>query len=284
MTLAVIDSLSEDVSKAATLILIILAAIVANSLIAIGLRLLTRRAVRRALRARGRWQLLLPRVPDDAGLEQRRVQRADAAAHMFARLSSVLVAAVAAIACSHVLDIDPLLLVSSAGFVGAGIAIGGQALIKDWLTGLLVLLEDRYAVGDQITIWVGGTEFAGTVETLSGAGVRLRLDDGTTWHAGHGSVESVINRSQQLVVHQIDVPTDVWAELDETMIGPDLHAASHDLGLTGVLILPNVDAQAGDDGTTRVTVRANRKLTDRQRQVVADRITRRASERPNPEG
>lgn len=264
--------LSADITTAAVIALVAASAIVLNTVIRLVLRLLTRRAVRRALQGRGRWRVRLPRTTDGASAEQRRVQRADAAAHMMSRLSSILVAGLAALIVSKLLGIDPVVLVSSAGFIGAGLAIGGQALIKDWLTGLLVLLEDRYAVGDQITMTVGGNEVAGMVETLGGAGVRLRLEDGTTWHTGHGSVESVNNRSQQLIPHSIEVPSDVWAELDETMIGRQLNSASHDLGLTDVLLLPAVAAETTSAGTTKVVFHASRQLNDAQHRLVADRI------------
>ena len=191
---------------------------------------------------------------------------------MLSRLTNLVVAMLAAIIISHILAIDPVVLISSAGFVGAGIAIGGQALIKDWLTGLLVLLEDRYAIGDQVAMQVGGNEITGTVETLGGAGVRVRLRDGTTWHAGHGSIESVTNLSQQLVPHSVEIPSDVWAQLDQTMIGPRLNAASHDLGLTDVLLVADIQSEQDGEGDATVTFHATRHLNERQRKIVQRRI------------
>ena len=258
--------------RALALVAIVILAILVNATIRISLRFVMRRAVRRAMRGRGRWTLRLPRADDGNRTEQRRVQRADAAAHMLARLASVLIAALSLVAASHVMGIDPLVFVSSAGFLGAGLAIGGQSLIKDWLTGLLVLLEDRYAVGDHVIMRVSGVEVEGTVEELNSAGVRLRLPDGHTWHAGHASVESVINRSQELVTHRIEVPSDVWSELDEALIGPKLTAASHDLGLTNVVLLADIEAEAHRDGTTSVEFRATRRLTERQRRQVVQRV------------
>ncbi len=263
---------SSNGLRAVALIAIVIVAFVVNATVRISLRFLFRRAVRRALRGRGRWTLRLPRAEDGTGTEQRRVQRADAAAHMLARMVSVLIAAVSLVAASHVVGIDPLVFVSSAGFLGAGLAIGGQSLIKDWLTGLLVLLEDRYAVGDHVTMRVSGADVDGTVEELNSAGVRLRLPDGHTWHAGHASIESVVNRSQELITHRIEVPSDVWSELDEALIGPKLTAASHDLGLTNVVLLADIEAEAQRNGTTSVEFRASRRLSERQRRQVAERV------------
>ncbi|MEZ5342081.1 MAG: mechanosensitive ion channel [Acidimicrobiales bacterium] len=264
---------SNDVIQAAEVAVVFATAVVFTVTIRSTLRFLTRRAVRQALKGRGWWKLRLPRIDDGASAELRRVQRADAAAHMMSRLLSLVVWAVAVLVITRILGVDPLVLISSAGFVGAGIAIGGQALIKDWLTGLLVLLEDRYAIGDQVRFTVGGQETEGTVETFGGAGVRLRLLSGATWHAGHGTIESVTNLSQQLITHTVEIPGHVWAELDETMIGPELNAASHDLGLTDVLLLADIEAEPSQDGSTTVTFQASRPLSERQRRIVGRRIT-----------
>ncbi len=254
------------------LIGIAVAVLIANSFVRLSLRFLFRRAVRRAVRGRGGWSLRLPRSHDGPRADKRRVQRADAAAHMLARMLNVLIVAIAAVVASHVLGVDPMVLVSSAGFVGAGLAIGGQAVIKDWLVGFLVLLEDRYAVGDHVTMRVSGQESEGTVEALNSAGVRLRLEDGATWHTGHGSIESVVNRSQGLIVNRIEVPSGVWSELDQTLVGPRLKAASHDLGLTDVVLLADIEAEATAEGTTEVAFKSTRRLSERQRQQVADRV------------
>ncbi len=266
---------SDDLLRAAAIVAVVVGSYLLTVVIRVTLRFVTRRAVRRALAGKGVWRVRLPRPDDGTGLEQRRLQRADAAAHMLSRIAALVVAVIAVIIVSHLLRIDPVVLVSSAGFIGAGIAIGGQALIKDWLTGLMVLLEDRYAIGDQVSMMVGGNEVSGTVETLSGVGLRLRLPDGTTWHAGHGALESVTNRSQQLVQNRVTIAPDVWAELDETMIGRDLNAASHDLGLTDVLLLPEIAALPLADGTIEVTYRSTRPLNDRQRRLIEDRISHR---------
>lgn len=254
-------------------------ALVINAGQRVGIRRLTRRAVRRALAGRGRWRVRLPRTEDSDLTEQRRLQRADAAAHMFARVTSMVVAAIAVFAASALLEINPLVVLSSAGFVGAGIAIGGQSVIKDWLTGLVALLEDRYAVGDRITAGSSSDGVTGTIEALNGVGLRLRLDDGTTWHTGHGSIESLYNHSQQLVPSRIDIPAAVWDELDETTVGSTVNAASHDFGLTNVLLTQDIEAKNEQDGVATVTVRASRPLSRRQRGIIADRITDRVSER-----
>lgn len=203
------------------------------------------------------------------------MQRADAAAQVMARITTMITFALAALVIARILGVDPVFLLSSAGFVGVGLAFGGQSLIHDWITGLVVLLEDRYAVGDLVKVRVGSEEVTGTVETLGGSGLRLRLADGATWHGGHGSIGSVTNLSQQLVSNSIEVPSDVWAGVDAAELSQQLNAGSLDLGLSDVLVVPDVAAEQINTGTTRVTIRASRPLSKRQKRLVADRITGR---------
>ena len=189
------------------------------------------------------------------------------------RITTVIAFALAALVVARILGVDPVFLLSSAGFVGVALAFGGQSLIQDWITGLVVLLEDRYAVGDIVRVRISSEEVTGTVETLGGSGLRLRLGDGTTWHVGHGSIESVTNLSQQLVPNSIEVPSDALAEIDEAELRQRLNAGSLDLGFGDVLLAPDLAAEQIDTGTTRVTVKASRPLNKRQKRMVADRIT-----------
>jgi small conductance mechanosensitive channel len=267
------DPLVEHALRWGGALAVVAFAFAVNTGLRVAIRFLTRRAVRRALAGRGHWIVRHPRAGEEGLTEQRRRQRADATAHMLARIVGVVVITITVAACSALVRVDPLVVLSSAGFLGAALAFGGQAVIRDWLTGLVALLEDRYAIGDRITVRVGADDYSGAVETLTGVSLRLRLDDGSAWHTGHGSVESVTNHSQHLVDNAIEIPAHVWHQLDETMLGRAVTAASHDLGLTDVLLVSDIEAEARGDGTTTVTVRASRALNQRQRSLLAERIS-----------
>lgn len=262
-----------DFSQVVGVVVVVLVAVLVSWAARLALRYVVRRAVRQAIQGRGRWKVRVPRAHDNGRAEQRRLQRADAAAHMLSRITTVIVTLVAALVVTRVLGFDPVVLLSSAGFLGAGLAFGGQHVIKDWIAGLVVLIDDRYAAGDDITVVIGPNEISGTVETLGSTGVRLRLADGASWHGGHGSIDGVTNGSQQLVRHVVDVSADLWAEVDEQEVSERLNAASHDLGLTDVLLVSDLSAEAAATGHTRVAYHASRPLTKRQQQMIADRIT-----------
>ena len=148
--------------EAAAIAAIVVGAIVFTRLSGLVLRRVIRRMSERG--AKGlptRWWRAAVRygVVDrsEMGLVRRR-QRVDAAARMVNHLLTIVVWIVVTIAVFHILDIDAEYFLSSAGFIGAGIAIGGQHKVNDYLTGLSVLFEDRYGVGDELIVELGRTE------------------------------------------------------------------------------------------------------------------------------
>jgi small-conductance mechanosensitive channel len=88
------------------------------------------------------------------------------------------------------LNLGPL--IAGAGILGIALGVGAQPLVKDFLTGIFMLVEDQYGVGDVIDVG----EASGTVESISLRTTRLRGDDGTIWHVPHGEIHRVGNRSQ----------------------------------------------------------------------------------------
>ena len=95
---------------------------------------------------------------------------------------SVLVVLTSLIILSHIgMDITPLL--AGAGVVGVAIGFGSQALVKDIITGLFILMEDQIAVGDMVDV---GKDHAGVVEAITVRTIRLRDQAG---HGPYGSVQ-----------------------------------------------------------------------------------------------
>jgi moderate conductance mechanosensitive channel len=86
------------------------------------------------------------------------------------------------------IDIAPLL--AGAGVIGVAIGFGAQALIKDLITGLFILVEDQIAVGDIVDV---GKEHAGVVEAISVRTIRLRDQNGIVHTVPFSEVTSVKN-------------------------------------------------------------------------------------------
>jgi small conductance mechanosensitive channel len=98
------------------------------------------------------------------------------------------------------LDLAPV--VASAGIVGVAVGFGAQNLVKDFLTGMFMLLEDQYGVGDVIDAGPA----TGTVESVGLRTTRLRDAEGTVWHIRNGEIARVGNKSQGWARALLDVP------------------------------------------------------------------------------
>jgi hypothetical protein len=245
------------------------------------IRTLTRRAVRRAQRAEGSWRVRLDRLGDNGQADARKRQRADSVAKMIGRIVTVIIFTIAGFAALELLGVNLAFAISSAGFIGLALALSGQDIVKDFLAGTRALLEDRYAVGDDVVLRVGGNDVRGTVDLIGSASVRLRTSDGATWHAGHTAIESVTNLSQLPAVSDIEVPVEAWASAGEAA-AERLARASNDVGLTGVVFLREIETHApcadtdtdADTVTDTVTlrVRSNRPLSSPETEIVKAKL------------
>jgi moderate conductance mechanosensitive channel len=117
---------------------------------------------------------------------------------------SVTTAVIGVVTMVMILDIlgypiGPLL--ASAGIAGVALGFGAQNLVKDFLAGVMMLLEDQYGVGDVIDMG----EATGTVEAVGLRVTRLRGVDGTVWYVRNGEVIRIGNSSQDWARAVIDV-------------------------------------------------------------------------------
>lgn len=87
--------------------------------------------------------------------------------------------------------IDTAPLFASAGIIGVAIGFGSQALVKDFLSGIFIISENQYRVGDIIDI-NGST---GTVERIGTRSTVIRDNDGNVHYFPNGSVQHVINKT-----------------------------------------------------------------------------------------
>lgn len=93
-------------------------------------------------------------------------------------------------------------LLTSAGIGGVALAFGAQSLVKDYISGILMILEDQYGVGDLIDTG----EVVGTVEEVGLRVTRLRDAGGQVWYVRNGEIQRIGNQSQGWSTATIDVP------------------------------------------------------------------------------
>jgi len=101
-------------------------------------------------------------------------------------------------------------LAAGAGLIGAGIGFGSQSLIKDLISGLFIVAEDQYGVGDTVNLG----EISGTVETVGLRVTQVRDADGILWYVRNGEIIRVGNHSQGWSRAIVDVALDYAVSVD----------------------------------------------------------------------
>ncbi|MGH3771621.1 MAG: mechanosensitive ion channel family protein [Pseudonocardiaceae bacterium] len=181
-------------------------------LLAILIRLMVHRAITRLtqLSAEGPPPGLLrpprERAPASAlGTEvppKRRSQRARTIGSVLRSGTTFVVYGVAATLVLGELGIDLGPIIASAGILGVALGFGAQNLVKDFLSGMFMMVENQYDVGDVVDLG----EASGTVEGVGLRVTTLRDVKGTVWYVRNGEVLRVGNSSQDYSVAVVDVP------------------------------------------------------------------------------
>jgi moderate conductance mechanosensitive channel len=133
------------------------------------------------------------RLPVSETAKLRRAQRAATLSSVLRNLVSILVWTIAVLIVLGEIGIDLGPLIAGAGIAGVALAFGTQSIVRDYLAGVFVVLEDQYGVGDEID--TGSA--TGTVEWVSLRMTRLRDADGVAWYVPNGEIKRVANYSQR---------------------------------------------------------------------------------------
>jgi small-conductance mechanosensitive channel len=177
-------------------------------------------------------------------------QRVDALSGVLRSIVSFVIGLIAGFMVLGAVGIDLRPLLAGAGIIGLAIGFGAQSLVKDFLSGIFILVEDQFGVGDIIQIDV---DAQGTVELVSLRTTRLRAVDGTVWHVPNGQIAKVGNKSQlwsrSLLDVEVAYDTDIdhakdviqttadaiWKQEDSILEQPDIWGVEA-LGANGVTI------------------------------------------------
>ena len=146
--------------------------------------------------------------------QARRTQRAETVGAVVRSVVSITIWSIAVLTVLEILGISLGPLIAAAGIAGVALGFGAQSLVKDFLTGMFMLMEDQFGVGDVIDTGVtsGGGVVTGTVEGVSLRTTRLRDIDGVVWHIPNGNILRVGNKSQQWARAVVDVPVTFQAD------------------------------------------------------------------------
>ncbi|AQA04916.1 mechanosensitive ion channel protein MscS [Mycobacterium sp. MS1601] len=156
---------------------------------------------------------LRDRVPSTSTSEQvilRRQQRAQTIGSVLKSTVSIVLLVWVVLAVLNVLGVNIAPFIASAGVVGLAIGFGAQNLVRDFVTGVFMLLEDQYGVGDTVDLG----DAVGEVESVGLRVTTVRDIDGTLWYVRNGEIARVGNMSQEYAVARIEVPVALTADLD----------------------------------------------------------------------
>jgi small-conductance mechanosensitive channel len=184
---------------------------------------------------------------------ERRHQRVRALGSILRSATSVTIFSIAGVVVLGDLGINLAPLLASAGVVGIAIGFGAQNLVRDYLTGVFMLLEDQYGVGDVISVG----DATGTVETVTLRITRLRDINGVVWHIRNGTIDEVGNQSQGWARAVVDFPVPYTADLSaiKTLLREVADSAWNDPALRGVLLERPEVWGAQDVSSSEVTMR-----------------------------
>ncbi|MEZ0449137.1 mechanosensitive ion channel family protein [Cellulomonas sp. ICMP 17802] len=141
----------------------------------------------------------------------RRAQRARTLGSVLRSTATIVVGGIAFFLVLAELGVNLAPFIASAGVIGVAVGFGAQSLVKDFLTGLFMLLEDQYGVGDVVDVGPAN----GTVEAVSLRVTKIRDADGTLWYVPNGTMLRVGNKTQGWATAVVEIDVDYFADLDQ---------------------------------------------------------------------
>jgi small conductance mechanosensitive channel len=143
----------------------------------------------------------------------RRSQRAEMIGAVLANVASVVIWLAAAILVLHALGLRLGPLLAGAGIAGLVLSLSAQQMVRDFLSGIAMLMEDQYGPGDV----VNAGPAKGVVERVGLRTTRLRAVDGIVWHVRNGEIDRLGNESRDWARVLVDVEVARGTDLAQAM-------------------------------------------------------------------
>jgi len=247
--------LQVDWATLTSMLLVVLAAVVALRLLRISVRGIARGVLQR-----------------DRELEREVTQKAKTLSQVTETTGRIVILTLTGLTILTLSGRDVTPLLASAGIAGVAIGFGAQNLIKDWLGGFFILLENQYSVDDVIKVG----DHSGTVERLDLRRTVLRSLDGSVIVIPNGEVRTVTNLTKEWsrVVMDVSIPYEEDEDrVIEAMrrVGADL-AADEEIGKL-ILEMPEVPG-IESLGQYQVTIRMLVKTLPTKQWTVARALRR----------
>ncbi|MCW2748272.1 MAG: mechanosensitive ion channel protein MscS [Nocardioidaceae bacterium] len=153
----------------------------------------------------------------------RRGQRARTMGSLLKSIVSGVVVGIVSLMILDQLNVNIAPLLASAGILGVAFGFGAQSLVKDFLAGIFMIMEDQYGVGDVVDLG----EASGSVEAVGLRVTRLRDVNGTVWYVRNGEILRVGNQSQNWARTVLDITVGYESDLD--VVQGILREVAHEL-------------------------------------------------------
>jgi small-conductance mechanosensitive channel len=201
---------------------------------------------------------------------------------VLAKLAAFLIWMIAVVMALNELTFNIQPLLAGLGVAGLALGLGAQALIKDWLGGLLVLLEDQIRIGDAVTI----NGISGTVEEINLRTTVLRGENGAVHIIANGLISTLSNLTREYAYYVFEATLAHGANVDRaleilTEAGAEL---AQDPALKPMILSP-IEVMGVDRLAERgVVVRARIKTLPSRQFLVGRELNRKVNARLAAEG
>ncbi|MBB3664064.1 MULTISPECIES: mechanosensitive ion channel family protein [Prauserella salsuginis group] len=142
---------------------------------------------------------------------ERQRQRAGTIASVLKSVASFVIFGIAFVTILGQFGINIGPIIASAGVIGLAIGFGAQSLVQDFLSGIFMMVEDQYGVGDVVDVG----DAVGTVEAVTLRITKIRDLNGGLWHVRNGEIMRVCNMNQDWANAVVELPLDYSVNLEE---------------------------------------------------------------------
>ncbi|MEX0933529.1 MAG: mechanosensitive ion channel family protein [Candidatus Paceibacterota bacterium] len=162
-------------------------------------------------------------ISDGKLSKEARKKREDTLIKIFSATLTVLLWILAVLMVLQEVGIAIGPLLAAAGIMGLAFGFGGQYLIRDLISGLFIIIENQYRIGDVVCF----NSTCGLVEDITLRMTTLRDLDGTVHHIPHGTIERVSNLSKSFARVNLNIGVSYSADLEHVIavvnkVGTDL--------------------------------------------------------------
>ena len=191
----------EWINDSIIIVLVVVAGVIGRGLLVRMIRRIERSIIKDAQGRRNRATEFLRRAADVS--DERHQARTHTMASLLKNATDIVVVVVVAMTVLNVLGVPLAPLLASASIGGVALGFGAQSLVKDFLSGIFMIAEDQFGVGDWVQV---NDEVSGRVEEVGLRVTRLRAFSGVVWYVRNGEIMQLGNSSQGTSTAIIDVP------------------------------------------------------------------------------